>query len=155
MDLFLKNSIPYRKRSPSDFFLDNGLALLYGFLTKSGINVEVQDWANIENYENITNKNVAIQVSDLLNKGKTNSQGYIDKQIRLDQYIKKRMHDKNLSLGKYLYDKSVKVFGEKYLFRSILGSIQRSLFTIIKEYSPETYYCGGRSSGQCLAGTYF
>ena len=44
-DLILWNSIADRMRSPSDTFLENGLALLASSLDKQGYSVDIEDWA--------------------------------------------------------------------------------------------------------------
>lgn len=45
-DLILWNSTASRRRSPTDDFLDNGLAILRTYLESHGFQVEVVDWAN-------------------------------------------------------------------------------------------------------------
>jgi radical SAM superfamily enzyme YgiQ (UPF0313 family) len=51
--IWLWNSIATRKRSPSDGFLENGLALLKGYLEERGHGVKVIDWQKNEFYDSL------------------------------------------------------------------------------------------------------
>ena len=51
--IWLWNSIATRKRSPSDGFLENGLALLKGYLEGRGHSVRVIDWQKNEFYNSL------------------------------------------------------------------------------------------------------
>jgi radical SAM superfamily enzyme YgiQ (UPF0313 family) len=53
-DLILWNSTSSRRRSPTDDFLDNGLAILRTHLQSHGFKVEVVDWANSLQWEQMT-----------------------------------------------------------------------------------------------------
>lgn len=53
-DLILWNSIAGRMRSPSDTFLENGLALLASSLETKGISVDIEDWALTERWNEIS-----------------------------------------------------------------------------------------------------
>ncbi len=53
-DLILWNSTATRRRSPTDDFLDNGLAILRTYLELQGYKVEVVDWANSRQWEAMT-----------------------------------------------------------------------------------------------------
>ncbi len=53
-DLILWNSTASRRRSPTDDFLDNGLAILRTYLESHGFQVEVVDWANSCQWDAIT-----------------------------------------------------------------------------------------------------
>ena len=53
-DLILWNSTSSRRRSPTDDFLDNGLAILKTYLESKGYAVEVVDWANSVQWEAMT-----------------------------------------------------------------------------------------------------
>ncbi len=51
--IWLWNSIATRKRSPSDGFLENGLALLKGYVEECGHRVKVIDWQKNEFYDSL------------------------------------------------------------------------------------------------------
>jgi len=51
--IWLWNSIATRKRSPSDGFLENGLAILKGHLEERGHSVKVIDWQKNEFYDSL------------------------------------------------------------------------------------------------------
>lgn len=53
-EIWLWNSIATRKRSASDNFLENGLALLKSHLEKRGHRVKVIDWANLYFYRKLS-----------------------------------------------------------------------------------------------------
>ncbi len=53
-DLILWNPIARRRRTPSDDFLDNGLAILKAFIENQGFEVEVIDWARSSQWEKMT-----------------------------------------------------------------------------------------------------
>ncbi|MBW7996451.1 MAG: B12-binding domain-containing radical SAM protein [Candidatus Glassbacteria bacterium] len=53
-DLILWNSTSTRRRSPTDDFLDNGLAILKTYIEEQGYSVEVIDWANSSQWEAMT-----------------------------------------------------------------------------------------------------
>ncbi len=58
-DLLLWNSISRRRRSPSDDFLDNGLAILESFLEAAGYRVELVDWARGGQWRRLTPRPLA------------------------------------------------------------------------------------------------
>ena len=58
-DLILWNSTSSRRRSPTDDFLDNGLAILKTYIESHGYAVEVVDWANSRQWETMTPKSLA------------------------------------------------------------------------------------------------
>ncbi|MBN2289130.1 MAG: B12-binding domain-containing radical SAM protein [Candidatus Glassbacteria bacterium] len=59
-DLILWNPIARRRRSPSDDFLDNGLAILKAFLAEQGFEVEVIDWARSNQWDKMTPRLLAV-----------------------------------------------------------------------------------------------
>ena len=58
-DLILWNSIASRRRSPSDDFLDNGLALLKAFVQARDFEVELADWARSSRWQKLTPRPLA------------------------------------------------------------------------------------------------
>ena len=58
-DLILWNSTSSRRRSPTDDFLDNGLAILKAYVESRGFSVEVVDWANGVQWDRMTPKLLA------------------------------------------------------------------------------------------------
>ncbi|MFC1544770.1 B12-binding domain-containing radical SAM protein [Gemmatimonadota bacterium] len=54
IDLILWNSVSSRRRSPTDDFLDNGLAILKTYIESKSFNVEVIDWANSVQWDAMT-----------------------------------------------------------------------------------------------------
>jgi len=127
-DLILWNSIAKRRHSPSDDFLENGLAILKTYLQNQGFTVEVIDWANSRQWDKITPRILARinrVLADLLLGSKSSRKpgGKIISRLvgaifmlsqELTSAVQKRIHEKMIrKLAAYVRDSGCKVVGIK------------------------------------------
>ena len=142
VDVVLQNAVPYRKRSPSDIFLDNGLALLYSHLTHAGIETEVIDWANQNFFSSLSDNEASNVIAEMISKGKKPGPEYLNFQLKLDYILKKNMEEKNSKIAEKIENDGVLVFGEKTFYGDAWQN-SINLFAKIRNRSPKTIIVAG------------
>ncbi len=142
VDLLLQNAVPYRKRSPSDFFLDNGLALLNTSFAQAGIDAQVKDWANQEFFASISDTETSLAIAGLLKEGKISDPEYLRLQKKQDTTIRKNMNIRNSEIAEEIRESNVPVFGEKTFYGDAWKN-STDLFRDVRDRSPETIIVAG------------
>ncbi|MFH1771822.1 MAG: radical SAM protein [Candidatus Omnitrophota bacterium] len=123
-EIWLWNSIPTRKRAPSDGFLENGLSILKGYVEERGHKARVIDWQKSSFYGSLCfrwllaiNRLSTILIFRLARKGRSFAKAYFPVFNLIQEavsYVNKKSMSKHLEkLADEAVNAGVKIFGIK------------------------------------------
>jgi len=156
-ELILWNSTSSRRRSPTDDFLDNGLAILKSYVESRGFTVEVIDWANSDQWDRMTpaplarlNRRIAVRL--LAGSGKDSASGGLGRKIIgaaflltqnlttiLQKFTQRRLI---AALARHVRESGCRVVGIKTWYGETYLSA-RSFARILRRTAPEVLIVAG------------